>query len=122
MIVTSPNNPTSLTVPRNDLIRLCELLAARRIRLILDESFVEFGPPGQSLESVLEEFPSLLIIKSMSKVYGIAGQRTTPREQQPEHRLTFTRLNNSQQLMKSPMTSPLHFFQHSIPSFPVKIL
>jgi len=76
-IVISPNNPTSLAVPRGDLLRLCERLMTNGCTLLLDESFVDFTPAGHahSLENELDHFPNLIILKSMSKIYGIGGLR-----------------------------------------------
>lgn len=75
VIITSPNNPTSMAVPRADLLRLCRLLGAEGITFVVDESFVDFCEPGQSLEPELAAEPNLVIVKSMSKAYGIGGLR-----------------------------------------------
>ncbi len=76
-IVVTPNNPTALTVPRDDVLRLARRLEAHGGRLIVDESFIEFarsGPDG-SVESAIEAHPNLVVIKSLSKVFGVAGLR-----------------------------------------------
>jgi histidinol-phosphate/aromatic aminotransferase/cobyric acid decarboxylase-like protein/choline kinase len=76
VIITSPNNPTSMAVPREDLVALAGTLAGSGVRLVVDESFVEFcARPGQSLEPDLAALPNVAVIKSMSKVYGIGGLR-----------------------------------------------
>lgn len=76
-VVVSPNNPTSLLVPKADLIRLLVKLAKHGCILIVDESFVDFteDPEQLSLESEIESYPNLVIFKSMSKAYGICGLR-----------------------------------------------
>jgi histidinol-phosphate/aromatic aminotransferase/cobyric acid decarboxylase-like protein/choline kinase len=76
-IVVSPNNPTSLAVPAADLRRLCRELASAGCTLLLDESFVDFcaDPARQTLAGELDQHPNLVILKSMSKVYGIGGLR-----------------------------------------------
>ena len=76
-VVISPNNPTSLAVPRDDLRRLAQRLESRGIILVVDESFVDFmAEPGQAtLEGDICEHPNLAIVKSMSKAYGIGGLR-----------------------------------------------
>jgi histidinol-phosphate/aromatic aminotransferase/cobyric acid decarboxylase-like protein/choline kinase len=76
VIVTSPNNPTSMAVPREDLVALAGALARGGIRLVVDESFVEFcARRDQSLEPDLAALPNVAVIKSMSKVYGVGGLR-----------------------------------------------
>jgi histidinol-phosphate/aromatic aminotransferase/cobyric acid decarboxylase-like protein len=73
----SPNNPTSLLVPRADLLRLLELLEGHGCTLVVDESFIDFAGAGaaESLARDVARFPHLAIMKSMSKAYGICGLR-----------------------------------------------
>ena len=76
-VVVTPNNPTSLAVPRRDLIRLANKLARHDCTLVVDESFIDFaGDCDQlTLERDLARYPNLAIFKSMSKAYGICGLR-----------------------------------------------
>jgi len=76
-IVVTPNNPTSLSVPKDQLIYLTEKLAAHDCMLIVDESFIDFAINGdqETLENEIEKYPNLAIFKSMSKAYGICGIR-----------------------------------------------
>ena len=62
---------------RDDILRLAHRLAPHSCRLIVDESFIEFAGAGEagSVEGVIEEYPNLMVIKSLSKVFGIAGLR-----------------------------------------------
>lgn len=76
-VVVSPNNPTSLLVPKIDLIHLLELLAPHNCMLIVDESFIDFARhrDRETLEREIAKYPNLTIFKSMSKAYGICGLR-----------------------------------------------
>jgi threonine-phosphate decarboxylase len=76
-IVVSPNNPTSLLVPKDQLIYLTKKLADHDCMLIVDESFIDFARNSEeeSLENEIEKYPNLVIFKSMSKAYGICGIR-----------------------------------------------
>ncbi len=76
-VVVTPNNPTAVSVLRSDVLRLVRLLEDQDCRLIVDESFIEFSRAGTagSIEEMVEAFPKLVVIKSMSKVFGIAGLR-----------------------------------------------
>lgn len=76
-VVVSPNNPTSLLVPKTDLIRLVNKLAEHDCMLIVDESFIDFASNGEqeTLERDIVCYPNLAIFKSMSKAYGICGLR-----------------------------------------------
>jgi len=76
-VVVTPNNPTSLLVPKAQLIRLLKILADQDCMLIVDESFIEFAGTcdQETLEKEINRHPNLAILKSMSKVYGICGIR-----------------------------------------------
>lgn len=76
-VVVTPNNPTSLAVPRSNLVRLIEKLANHDCMLIVDESFIDFMRDSDqaTLQSTIREYQNLAIIKSMSKSYGIGGLR-----------------------------------------------
>jgi histidinol-phosphate/aromatic aminotransferase/cobyric acid decarboxylase-like protein/choline kinase len=76
-IVVTPNNPTSLSVPRADLLRLAERLRTRDCMLVVDESFVDFASNAAdlSVEDWVDETPNLAVLKSLSKSFGIGGLR-----------------------------------------------
>ncbi len=76
-VVVTPNNPTSLLVPKADLIRLAEKLQPSNCMLIVDESFLDFADNKEqiSLEQDIAKYPNMAILKSMSKAYGICGLR-----------------------------------------------
>ena len=76
-IVVTPNNPTSLAVPKSDLLRLLEKLANHDCILLIDESFIDFSKDADqaTLQDKIGTYRNLAIIKSMSKSYGIGGLR-----------------------------------------------
>ena len=76
-VVVTPNNPTSLSVARSDLCRLAEELGKQNCTLLVDESFVDFSREYEqaSLSNELDTYPNLVILKSMSKAFGIGGLR-----------------------------------------------
>ena len=76
-VVVTPNNPTSILVPKSDLIRLAQKLKEHDCMLIIDESFLDFADDRDniSLEQEIQNYPNMAIIKSMSKAYGICGLR-----------------------------------------------
>ena len=76
-VVVTPNNPTSLLVPKADLVSLALKLSSHDCMLIVDESFIDFAqdPDQTSLENEIERIPNLAIFKSMSKAHGICGIR-----------------------------------------------
>ena len=76
-IVVTPNNPTSLAVPKSDLLRLVEKLANHDCMLVVDESFADFIKDSDlaTLQNEIGTYQNLAIIKSLSKAYGIGGLR-----------------------------------------------
>lgn len=76
-VLVTPNNPTALSVDRQSVLELARRLAEHRCRLIVDESFIEFSRAGRtaSVERDVDNHPNLVVIKSMSKVFGIPGLR-----------------------------------------------
>lgn len=76
-VVVTPNNPTSILVPKADLIRLAQKLEKHQCMLIVDESFLDFADDNKqiSLEQEIDTYPNMAILKSMSKAYGICGLR-----------------------------------------------
>ncbi|MGH9077780.1 MAG: aminotransferase class I/II-fold pyridoxal phosphate-dependent enzyme [Acidimicrobiales bacterium] len=76
-VLVTPNNPTALSVDRVSILALADRLAEHGCRLIVDESFIEFSREGRtaSVEGDVQAHPNLVVIKSMSKVFGIAGLR-----------------------------------------------
>ena len=75
VVIISPNNPEGGQVPFIDLKKLLGNLKSVKM-VIVDESFIHFS--GKKIESVgrlVEEYPNLVLIKSLSKDFGIAGLR-----------------------------------------------
>ena len=76
IFVCNPNNPTGTVVGRADLVRFLRGVPADVV-VALDEAYREFVrdtdvPDGLSL---LEEFPNLVVLRTFSKAYGLAGLR-----------------------------------------------
>ena len=69
----SPNNPTGNLLDRATILELAHLLAGRAL-LVVDEAYVEFsGTP--SLATELAAHPGLVVLRTLSKAYGLAGAR-----------------------------------------------
>ena len=76
-VVVSPNNPTSVTVPRDELLWLCKALGRDGKLLLVDETFVDFcvEPSNQSLADQVSIHNNLMILKSLSPSCGVPGLR-----------------------------------------------
>ena len=78
LIVINPDNPSGNFIPKADLMRLIEWARGKGIRLVIDESFVDFADaedPTLLYNEILEPNPHLYVMKSISKSYGVPGLR-----------------------------------------------
>lgn len=76
VVIESPNNPTGCLTPAAALSELASQLAELDIALIVDESFLDFSPSAaNTLLSALDKHANLVVIRSMSKTFGIGGIR-----------------------------------------------
>jgi histidinol-phosphate aminotransferase len=73
VFVCTPNNPTGNSVDRSAIERLCKELADRAV-VVVDEAYIEFaGLP--SLSNALDRYSNLVILRTLSKAYALAGTR-----------------------------------------------
>lgn len=78
LIVINPDNPSGNYIPKADLLRLIKWSYQKGIRLVVDESFVDFADEEDSTiieQEILSEYPHLFVMKSISKSYGVPGVR-----------------------------------------------
>jgi histidinol-phosphate aminotransferase len=76
VIVCNPNNPTGTHLPAARVAAFCERVPAH-VTIALDEAYVEFqtnDDPDATID-LLAEFPNLVVLRTFSKVYGLAGLR-----------------------------------------------
>lgn len=73
VFVCSPNNPTGNLLRRADILRLASSLCGRAL-VVVDQLYVEYsGEPPLSTE--LADHPNLVVLRSLSKEYSLAGER-----------------------------------------------
>jgi histidinol-phosphate aminotransferase len=76
LIVCNPNNPTGTHIPAAEIGAFCEQIPPH-VTVVLDEAYVEFqanDDPDASLD-LLADFPNLVVLRTFSKCYGLAGLR-----------------------------------------------
>ncbi|WP_187487480.1 histidinol-phosphate transaminase [Duffyella gerundensis] len=69
----SPNNPTGNLINADDIRQLLEMTRGKAL-LIADEAYIEFCPQA-TLASWLAEYPHLVILRTLSKAFALAGLR-----------------------------------------------
>ena len=79
LMLINPDNPSGNFIPKADVLRLAKWCEQRNIRLVVDESFVDFSVDykNNSLLSdrILEAYPHMAVMKSISKSFGVPGLR-----------------------------------------------
>lgn len=76
LFIANPNNPTGLQIPHTEIKRLLTHIPASTI-LVLDEAYYEYAysPDDKTSINLLAEHPNLVITRTFSKAYGLAGLR-----------------------------------------------
>jgi histidinol-phosphate aminotransferase len=69
----TPNNPTGNLLDRSAIEQLCTQLADRAI-VVVDEAYIEFAG-NESLTTALDRYPNLVVLRTLSKAYALAGTR-----------------------------------------------
>lgn len=70
IFLCSPNNPTGQIIPLADIEKI---LATKKI-VVVDEAYIEFAPE-KSAAKLLKKYPNLIILRTFSKAWGLAGLR-----------------------------------------------
>lgn len=79
LLLINPDNPSGNFISAPDVLLLVEWCRERGITLLLDESFVDFSTDWQTSsllsDGILEAYPNLIVVKSISKSFGVPGLR-----------------------------------------------
>lgn len=74
--IANPNNPTGTLCRPGDLLEFLERVP-RQVLVVLDEAYTEYLQPAQrpDVRAWLQQFPNLIVVRTLSKAYGLAGLR-----------------------------------------------
>lgn len=75
LYICNPHNPTGLLLNTDELKKIAEICLQSDCELVLDEAFIDFVSEAASFIPYLAQFPHVLIVRSMTKMYAIAGLR-----------------------------------------------
>jgi histidinol-phosphate/aromatic aminotransferase/cobyric acid decarboxylase-like protein/choline kinase len=75
LILVQPGNPSGHLLPRLEVQRVLDVMTERGVRVVIDESFLDFAPGEASYIDLIGRYPSLVVIKSIGKTYGVPGLR-----------------------------------------------
>ena len=80
LVLINPDNPSGNFINKKNVLNLCAWALSKNIHLIVDESFIDFADGVIESNSILaqdiiEKYENLIVVKSISKSYGIPGLR-----------------------------------------------
>lgn len=78
LVVVNPDNPSGNYIKKEGLLRLARWAKEKGIRLVVDESFADFADELDNTlldQEILNRYPGLIVVKSISKSYGVPGLR-----------------------------------------------
>jgi histidinol-phosphate aminotransferase len=77
VVVCRPHNPTGTVEPADDLERFLRRVGGSTV-VLLDEAYIEFVSPRNRIDTdaLLRHFPNVVVVRTFSKAYGLAGMRT----------------------------------------------
>ncbi|MCT6701450.1 histidinol-phosphate transaminase [Rheinheimera sp. 4Y26] len=73
VFICSPNNPTGDLIPRQQIIDVLEFYKDKAL-VVVDEAYIEFAPEATVL-SLLDSYPNLVVLRTLSKAFALAGLR-----------------------------------------------
>lgn len=72
--IVNPNNPTGTKLDKSDLLSFCKTVS-KHSYVIIDEAYIEYIGIKESLKELTLKNPKIIILRTFSKIYGLAGLR-----------------------------------------------
>jgi threonine-phosphate decarboxylase len=74
-VIGHPNNPNGRLLPLEGLVEMAAALQRRGAYLLVDEAFLDFVPQAGTMLEQLDEWPKVILLRSLTKFYSIPGLR-----------------------------------------------
>lgn len=79
LVLINPDNPSGNYIEKQDVLKMADWAQRKGIMFIVDESFVDFAdtndPASLLEEEILQKYQNLVVVKSISKSFGVPGLR-----------------------------------------------
>ena len=79
LLLINPDNPSGNFIPKDDILKVADWCRLNKVRFVVDESFVDFSEDYEICsmldDTILESYPDMIVVKSISKSYGVPGLR-----------------------------------------------
>ena len=73
VFIANPNNPTGTQLEQKELYQFVASVPSS-VLVVLDEAYIEYSPESNN-RALLDEFDNVIIVRTFSKAYGLAGLR-----------------------------------------------
>ncbi|MGC8972460.1 MAG: histidinol-phosphate transaminase [bacterium] len=73
LLLCRPNNPTGWSMPKKELLTVLEISKGTNTLVVIDEAYGEFM--GESLSYLVKDYDNLIVLKTFSKAFSLAGLR-----------------------------------------------
>jgi len=74
ILLANPQNPSAALCSHDELLRLAEEASRRNVYVLLDEAFIDYCPESSIVQEI-DRFPNLIVFRSVTKFFGMAGLR-----------------------------------------------
>lgn len=72
-IISNPNNVTGRVVSRSDMRTILDYCLTKGVYVVVDETYMDFVPEGQSVANMINDYYNLVVIRSLPEYYNVAG-------------------------------------------------
>jgi threonine-phosphate decarboxylase len=74
LVLVNPHNPSGAAIERTRIERLIDACSRRGVFVLLDEAFIDYAPEGSAMQTAIAS-EHCIVIRSLTKLYGMAGIR-----------------------------------------------
>jgi len=74
IFICNPNNPTGTLLPFEELENFIRRVDSK-IVIVVDEAYIEYAEEAAKVDDIVRDYPNLLVVRTFSKIYGLAGFR-----------------------------------------------
>lgn len=79
LVLINPDNPSGNYIEKQDVLKMADWAQKKGTQFIVDESFVDFADTNESAslldEEIIKNYPGMVVVKSISKSFGVPGLR-----------------------------------------------
>ncbi len=75
LFLCTPNNPTGVTYDEKEIVKIIKKADTTGTSVVIDEAFFDFTMSQKTFSNLISEYSNLVILRSLTKMYAIAGLR-----------------------------------------------